>query len=260
MVATMLGNGTIDMQPIGRDEATNIIGGEIKETLNTILLPGLQGDAALAFQQGIGGPGGAPKDTGSIGAGGHGVKVLVELSRRNFLGLIHREKQIGSCANHFGTGFAGKELEASLAKLIDVALGRSPKMARADTGIQGMTDAIHVVEGLGLEGRRNGDDAPADASVTKEKPGEEMSLELILAGLTREDNDESEAAVIKDGIFNGEGDLDLIGTKMNLAGMRPVNGAAAEGLPDGEGEDGWGREHLLNTKDTKYHEGNEGFE
>ena len=152
MVAAMLGNDTVDMQAVSGDELTDIVGGEVEEALDAIALLGLQGNAALALEQGIGGPGGAPEDTCGVGAGGHGVEVLVELEGGHFLGLVDGEEQVGGGANDPGTRFAGEELQAGLAKLVDVALGGSPKMARADTSIEGMADAIHVIESLGLEG------------------------------------------------------------------------------------------------------------
>ena len=56
-----------------------------------------------------------------------------------------------------------------------------------------------------------------------------MGLELVLAGLAGKDDDKGEAAVVEDGIHDGTGNLDLIGTQMNFTGMRPGDRAAADG-------------------------------
>ncbi len=96
-----------------------------------------------------------------------------------------------------------------------------------------MADTIHVVEGLGVESGGDGDDTPAGGGVAVEQPGEEVGLELILAGLARQDDDEGETAVVDDEVLDGAGDLDLIGTQVDTAGMRPGDGAAADGGAEG---------------------------
>src|SRR5512136_2498199 len=103
----MLGDDTIDMQAVGRDEAADVIGGEVEE--ESVLLLGLQGDATLTLEQGVGGPGGAPEDAGGVGAGGHGVEVLVELGGGDLLGFVNGEEQVGGGTNDFGAGLAGEE-------------------------------------------------------------------------------------------------------------------------------------------------------
>ncbi len=221
MIAAMFGEDTLDMPVVGGDKLANIVGGEIEEALNAIALLGLQGDAALTFQEGAGGEGGAPEDAGGIGAGGHGVKVPVELENGDGLGLIDGEKKVGGGTEDIGTGLAGKELELGIAQLVEVAIGGFPKAARTDTGIEGEPDTTHVDLGLGLEGGGDGNDATAAAGIAEEQPGEEVGLELVLAGLAREDDDEGEAAIMDNGILDGIRDLDLIGTQMYLAGMGP---------------------------------------
>ena len=125
------------MQGVGGDEGKDIVGGEVEEALDAILLLGLQGNAALAFEQGVGGPGGAPEDPGGIGAGGHGVEILVELGDADGLGLIDREQQVGGGTEDIGARFAGEELELGIAELVGIALGGFPQAARADAGIEG---------------------------------------------------------------------------------------------------------------------------
>ena len=142
---------------------------------------GLQGDAALAFEQGIGGPGGAPKYSSCISAGGHGVKVPVELGDTDGLGFIDREQQVGGGAEDIGAALAGKELELGFAKLVGVTLGGFPLAARADAGIERGFDALHINLGLGFEGGRDGDDAAADPGIAEKEPGEEMGLQFVLA-------------------------------------------------------------------------------
>ena len=265
VVAAVFGDDTLDMQGVGGKDGADIIGGEEEEALEAVLLLGAQGGAALAVEQGIGGPGGAPEDTGGVGAGGHGVEVLVELGNGDFLGFVDGEQQVGSGANDLGTRFAGEELQAGLAELVDIALGGLPQAARADTGIQGKLDAVHVIFRLGFEGGRDGDDAPAGLGGTEKQPGEEVGLDLILAGLAGKDDDKGEAEVIDDGVLDGADDLLLIGTQGDAAGLGPGDGTLADGLTDTEGDGGFRHifHHLFfTTKDTipkergqAYHEG-----
>ncbi len=238
VVTAMLGDDTVDMHAVGRDEAADIVGGEVEEALNAVLLLGLQGDAALTFEQGVQGPGGTPDDTRGIGAGGHGVEVLVELEDGDGLGLIDGEEQVGGGAKNVGTGFTGKELELGLAKRVQVALGGFPEMARANTGLQGGFDVRHVNLGLRFEGGGDGDDAAADAGVAVKQPGEEVGLELVLAGLARQNDDEGEAALVDDRVLYGAGDLDLIRIEMDAASERPGDGGTADGVSKTLGEVG----------------------
>ena len=232
VVAAMFGKDALHEGGVGRDDGKNIVGGEVEETPDSVLLLGLQGNAALAFEQGIGSPGGAPKYPGRIGAGGHGVEIAVELGYANGLGLIDREKKVGGGTEDIGTAFAGEELELSIAKPVGIALGRLPQATRADAGVEGGFNTVHTELGLRLEGGRDGDDAPATLGVAKEQPGEEMGLQFILAGLARQDDHEGEATVMKDGVFDSAGNLDLVGTQMDVAGMRTEDGGTANGGAD----------------------------
>ena len=193
MVATMRGKDTFHMQGVGRKECTDIVGGEVEEALDAILLLSLQGNPAFAFEQGVGRPGSAPDEAGGIGAGGHGVEILVKLGNRDGLSLIDREQQVGGGAQDIGTRFAGKELELGITELVQVAFGGFPAATRADAGIEGGFDTTHVNKRLGFEGGGNGDDAPASIGIPEEQPGEEVGLELILTGLARQDDDEGQA-------------------------------------------------------------------
>jgi len=242
MVAAMLGEDALDVPVVGGDQLANIIGGEVEEALNPVFLRGLKGNAALALQESAGGEGGAPEYPTSIGTGGHGVEIAVELDNGDGLGLIDGEKKVGGGTKDIGTGFAGKELELGIAQLVEAAIGGFPEAARAHAGIQGEPDTTHVDLGLGFEGGGDGDDAAAAAGVAEEQPGEEVGLELVLAGLTREDDDEGEAAILDNGILNGIGDLDLIRTQIDLAGASPGDGAAADGGADGLGRSVKGHE------------------
>jgi len=232
MVAAMFGNGPVNRESIGGDKLANFLGSVIEETLDAILLLVLQGDAALALEQGVGGPGSTPKEAGGMGTGGHGVEILVELGDGDILGFIDGEEQAGGGTHDAGAGFAGEELQAGFAQLVDVTTGGLPAETRADAGIEGGADTIHGIEGLGTEGGRDGDDAPADGGTTKEQPGEDMGLELVLTGLARENDNEGEAEIMNDGFFDGKGDLDLVGTQEDTAGTSPGDGAAAEGGTD----------------------------
>lgn len=52
-----------------------------------------------------------------------------------------------------------------------MALGGFPEAARTNAFIEGVFDAIHVVEGLRFEGGGNRDDTPAFIRIAKEEPG-----------------------------------------------------------------------------------------
>ena len=155
MVAAPFGNDTVNMRAIGRNQTTDIIGGEEEKALDTVFLLRMKGNTALAFKKGAGSPGGTPKDTGGVGGGGHGIEILVELGGVDFLGFVDREEQVGSGTDDFSSGVAGKELYASPAKRVHVTLGGMPATARANTFVEGSTDTFHVIGGLGLEGGGN---------------------------------------------------------------------------------------------------------
>jgi hypothetical protein len=70
--------------------------------------------------------------------------------------------------------------------------------------------------------------------IAVEQPGEQVGLEFVLTGLAGQDDDDGEAAVIEDGVFDGTGDLDLVWAQDYLAGMRPGDGTAANGGADGK--------------------------
>ena len=70
-----------------------------------------------------------------------------------------------------------------------------------------------------------------------------MGLEFVLAGLARQDDDEGQAAVMDDRVFDGTSDLDLVGMEMDTAGVRPSDGAAADGGAEALGQEGGRRLH-----------------
>ncbi len=238
MVAAQGVADAVDMQAVGGDQPADIIGGVIEDALEAIHLLVAQGGAAFAFEEGIGGPGRAPENAGGVGAGGHGVEILIELGGQNRLGLIDREEKVGGGPDDLGARFAGEELKAGSPQDVHVALGGLPDAARADAGIERGFDAVHVVGGLGFEGGRDGNDAPTDPGIAEQEPGEEMGLELVLARLAGKDHDKGEAAIMKDRILDGQGDLALIGTKRHLTGGGPGQRTAADGLTEAGGERG----------------------
>ena len=123
MVAASFGNDAVDMEAVGRNQAADILGSVKKDALEAILLLSLEGDAPLALEQGAGGPGGTPKNTGGVGGSGHGVEVLVELKRVDLLGLVDGEEKISGGANDPGRRVTGEELEAGFAQQEHIALG-----------------------------------------------------------------------------------------------------------------------------------------
>jgi len=237
MIAAAFGNDTVHMGAIGRDQTADIIGGEEEDPLDAIHLLSLEGKTTLAFKEGTGSPGGAPEDTSGIGRGGHGIEVLVEFGRIDLLGFVDREEKVSSGTHNFGVRLAGKELQAGAAKRVHIALGSMPATARADTFVEGMADASHVVGGLRFEGGGNGDDKPARVSITEEKPGKEMRLKLVLAGLPREDDNKGEAKMVKNGFLDGKNDPALIGTEVDTARPGPADRITTDGGADTKSEE-----------------------
>ena len=118
-------------------------------------------------------------------------------------------------------------------------------MTGADTGIEGRGDALHVVEGLRFVGGGNGDDAPTNLGVAIKKPGEDVGLDFVLAGLAGEDDDKGETYLVKDRFFDGKGDAALVGTEIDATGGSPTDGITTDGLADTEGEEGGKRGHMV---------------
>ena len=59
-----------------------------------------------------------------------------------------------------------------------------------------------------------------------------MSLHLVLARLTGEDDDEGETEVIDNRVLDGASDLALVGTELDATGGGPMDGIEADGLAD----------------------------
>ena len=237
------------MNTISGDDTTDIFGGKEEEALDAVQLLGAEGETALALEEGISGPGGTPEDTGGVIGGGHRVKILVELGRGDLLGLVDREKQVGNGTDNLGVRAAGVELNASPAQLIHQARAGFPTPTRANTGIEGKPDAAHVVGGLGNIGGGDGDNPAAFGGITEEKPGEDVGLELVLAGLAGKDDDKSEPQMVNDGLFDGRGNAALVGTEVDTRGGSPRDGITTDGLTDTEGE-GEGEEEVC-IEDTQ---------
>jgi hypothetical protein len=72
--------------------------------------------------------------------------------------------------------------------------------------------------------------------VTEKKPGEEVSLEFVLAGLAGENDHEGETHFMEDGFLDGKGNAALIGTESYAARISPIDGITADGAADTESE------------------------
>jgi hypothetical protein len=236
MVTALFANDTVNMDAIGGDEAADIIAGEEENALDAVSLLGVEGETTLALKEGVGGPSGTPEDTGGVVGGGHGVKVLVELGGGDLLSLVNGEKQVSNGTDNLGARAARVELNASFAQLINQTGAGFPASTRTNTGIEGKPDATHVVSGLGSISGGDGDNPAAFGSVTEEKPGENVSLELVLTGLTGKDNDKGETQMVDDGILDGRRNAALVGAEVYAGGGSPGDGIMADGLTDTEGE------------------------
>ena len=236
MVTTVFGNGTVHVQAVGGDEAADIVGGEEENALEAILLLGLQGEAALRVRGGYHRSRRCPKGHEWRWCWRSWDRSLCRTWRWRSPGP-HRRRGAGRRWHRRPwRRVAGKELDGSLTEDVFEALGGFPTVAGAGAGSKGAFDPIHVVEGLGFEGGGNGDDAAAHTGIAEEQPGKEMGLELVLAGLARQDNDEGEAAMVDDGVLDGAGDPALVGAKVDAASTGPGDGAATDGGTDEGGE------------------------
>ena len=202
---------------IGGDFAGDIVGGEGEDALDAILALGIAGEAALATEEGIGRPGGAPEDAGGVGGGGHGGDVFVVAVDEDILGFVDFEEEVGGGADNVGAGLTGEEEETGLTEAVDVAMLTGPTTTGELVGIEHALEAAHGVEGLGLPGGGDFDHFGGEASKAGEEVGFELGLELVLAGLAGEDDDKAEAAGVEDGIDDGAGDGDLVGAEGEAA-------------------------------------------
>ena len=76
MVAALFGDYPVNINTIGGNEAADVVGGEKEDTLDTVQFLGAEGVTALALEEGIGSPGGTPKNTGGIVGGGQSYQSL----------------------------------------------------------------------------------------------------------------------------------------------------------------------------------------
>jgi hypothetical protein len=202
---------------IGGDFAGDIIGGEGENALDAILELGFAGEAALATEEGIGGPGGAPEDAGGVGGGGHGGDVFVVAVDEDVLGFVDLEEEVGGGADNVGAGLTGEEEEAGLTEAVDVAMLTGPTPTGELIGFENALEAAHGIEGLGFPGGGDFDQLGGEARKAGEEVGFELGLELIFAGLTGKDDDKAEAAGVEDAIYDGAGDGDLVGAEGEAA-------------------------------------------
>ena len=137
---------------IGGDFAGDIVGGEGEDALEAILGLGFAGEAVLAAEEGIGGPGGAPEDAGGVGGGGHGGDVFIVAVDEDILGFVDFEEEVGGGADNVGAGLTGEEEETGLTEAVDVAMLTGPTTTGELIGIEDTLEAAHGVEGLGFPG------------------------------------------------------------------------------------------------------------
>ncbi len=228
VAAAAFGDDAGDVEAVGGEEGHDVVGGVVEDALDAVLFLFLEGNAALTFEEGIGGPGGAPEDAGGVGGGGHGVEVLVELGDGDVLGFVDGEEEAGGGTDDAGGGFAGEELEAGLAEVVGEAAAGFPEAAGGGAGVEDGGDAAHVVDGLGGEGGGDGDEAAAGEVGLEEGAGEEVGLDFVLAGLAGEDGDEGEAEAAGDRGGDGADDAALVGVEVNPGGEGEVDRVPAD--------------------------------
>ncbi len=222
---------------IGRDFAGDIIGGEDENALDAILELGGIGEAALAAEEGIGRPGGAPEDAGGVGGGGHGGDVFIVALDEDVLGFVHFEEEVGGGADDVGAGLTGEEEEAGLTEAVDVAMLTGPTTAGELIGIEDAFQAAHGIEGLGFPGGGDFDQLGGKAGEASEEVGFDLGLELVFAGLAGKDDHEAEAAGVEDAIYHGAGNGDLVGAEGEAADEGGKGGGVEDHEVRGGGSD-----------------------
>ncbi len=95
---------TLQMCGVLRHESGHIVGGVEEQALDAVRFLLEPGGARLAGEERLRSPGGAPEDARGVGAGGHGVELLVELGGVDILRFVHAEEQVGGGADDAGPG------------------------------------------------------------------------------------------------------------------------------------------------------------
>ncbi|MEJ2352274.1 MAG: hypothetical protein P8Y03_21015 [Anaerolineales bacterium] len=224
---------------IGGNLAGHLVGGEAKNAADAILPLGVLGSSELAGQEGAAGPGGAPEDAGGIGGGDHGGKILVPLGDADILGLVTLQEQIGGGADDAGGGRSGEEGNAGGTEAVDVAALLRPAAAADEVAFEDALKALHGVLRLGAPGGANLDDIHIHGHVVDHQIGFDLGLELVLAGLAGEEDDDGQAALVDDTVDDGLDDGFLILAERQLGGFAGEDEDAAEvGAEDGVGVGG----------------------
>ena len=201
----------------------------------TVLRLGVTGVANLLREEGGGSPEGAGKDAGGVGGGEHGMDTVLVEGGRDILGFIDDEEEGGGSADDAGGGVPGEEGDTSLIDAADVAAMLAPAMGKEGVVLKKLIEAEEGVESLRFVGGVDKDDAGGEGREEVEKVGGEVEEELVLAGLAGEDDGESIAAVIEDGIEDGLEGGGLVGTEGDAGGAAGVLREGGE-----EGVDGLG--------------------
>ena len=211
-----------DVGSIGRHLLGYNLPRDDKDATHLVALLGLAQSADGAGQEGLRGPGRAPKDGGDVGAGPHRAKVLVPLGFVNILGLVGLEEDVGRGPHDVGLEVSGEKERPRPTHAQDVAL-LAPRRGE-EAPLEHRRQAQDAVDRLRPEGGRGLDQiAPATAKVVEQK-GLHVGRGLVLACLAGHHHREGQPATLQD-----RGD-DRPGRGQLIAAQGPLQHLAAKGL------------------------------
>jgi hypothetical protein len=185
-----------------------------KYALEAVLLLPLKGEAFLALEEGVGSPGSAGEETGGVACGGHGGEAPVIDGAGDVLGFVDDEEAVGGGTDDIGGGVTGEVGDAGEAVAVDVSMLAVEARFVEEATLKGaLFEAVHGVNGLGVEGGLDADDGAADLAQAGEEEEDEVRDHLVLAGLAGKEDDEGFTVAGEDGAGDGFGGADLVGAE-----------------------------------------------
>lgn len=204
---------------IGGDLAGDHVAGDNPEAANAVGFLGEAGDTQLAGEERVGGPGGAPEDTGGVVGSGHGGKGLVEDGDGDVLGFVNGEEEVGGLTDDMGMGMGGQEGHLARTQGVFMPLRAFPEAAGEEVAGEDLLEASHGSVALRLVAGGDGNDIEGEAVENGEQVGEQLGLQLVLARLACQNDYKRVTGFGANGIDDGIQDLALVGTQLEQGGL-----------------------------------------
>ncbi len=151
-----LGAEEFAIEPVG---TRDLLAVDNEEAAEAITFFKLKGEALLAVEECIAGPGGAGEDAGGIAGGSHGREAFVVDAHLNVLGFIDDEETAGGGADDAGGGIGGEVGDAGGEELKDITMAAVKASEPEEGALRGTRlKTIHGVDGLRLESGLRTDD------------------------------------------------------------------------------------------------------